>query len=370
MSASTLPSSGIDHVPLTHSPPRVRMSKRNRAAVGLTLAFWGSNYVLLTLGTALSANEHLAAIAAIRILTTLLGLGFCYGIHLLLHHPRIATTKRRLIALAIVAPVAAEIFAWAVFFSESAADPALSLVKFSWPTAVRTVAFWTWFFLAWAGLYLALMYSFDVQEEQRQAADLREEAHVARLQALHSQVNPHFLFNSLNSVSALILDRENDLADAMVVKLANFLRLGLAADPTAKVPLSLEMELQRAYLDIERLRYADLLVSIEIPEELESALVPSLILQPIVENAIKHGVSGAPPPAALAIAASANGRQLILEVTDSGQGTNTKKGTGIGLSNVRQRLELLYGAEQSGLNAGRDEDGRFHVQITMLLEIK
>ena len=345
------------------------MSRRNRAAVGLTLAFWGSNYVLLTLGTALSGNEHLAAIAAIRILTTLLGLGFCYGIHLLLHHRSIATTKRRLIALAIVAPVAAEIFAWAVFFSESAADPALSLVKFSWPTAVRTVAFWTWFFLAWAGLYLALMYSFDVQEEQRQAADLREEAHIARLQALHSQVNPHFLFNSLNSVSALILDRENELADEMVVKLANFLRLGLAADPTVKIPLALEMELQSAYLDIERLRYADLVVSIDVPDHLETALVPSLILQPIVENAIKHGVSGAPPPASVTIAASAIGDQLALEVTDSGQGTITKKGSGIGLSNVHQRLELLYGAGQSSLSAGRGEDGRFHVQIRMPLEL-
>ena len=368
MSASTLPSSGIAHVPLSHAPSRVKMSRRTRAAVYLTLAFWGSNYVLLTLGTALSANEHLAAIAAMRILTTFLGLGFCYLIHLLLTHPRISTTKRRLIALALVAPVSAETFAWAAFFAEAAVDPSQSLQNFTWYGAVRTISFWTWFFLAWAGLYLALMYSFDVQEEQRRTAELREKAHAAQLQALHAQINPHFLFNSLNSVSALILDRENDLADEMVVKLASFLRLGLAADPTAKVPLAVEMQLQRAYLDIERLRYADLIISIEIPERLETALVPSLILQPIVENAIKHGVSGAPPPAFVEISASEADGRLVLAVTDSGQGKCTSKGAGIGLSNVRQRLELLYGVGASLLSAGRDQRGRFHVQLHMPLE--
>jgi len=87
-----------------------------------------------------------------------------------------------------------------------------------------------------------------------------------------------------------------------------------------------------------------------------------------VENAIKHGVSGAPPPASMRIAASSEDHRLILEVIDSGQGTNTKKGTGIGLSNVRQRLELLYGVEQSHLSAERDSLGRFHVQIRMPLE--
>src|SRR3546814_9842778 len=89
----------------------------------------------------------------------------------------------------------------------STVDPNLNLSNFTWTAAVNTIAFWTWFFLAWAGLYLALMYSFDVQDEQRRSAELRERAHVAQLRALHSQINPHFLFNSLNSVSALILDK-------------------------------------------------------------------------------------------------------------------------------------------------------------------
>jgi LytS/YehU family sensor histidine kinase len=136
--------------------------------------------------------------------------------------------------------------------------------------------------LAWAGLYLALMYSFDVQDEQRRSAELREQAHVAQLRALHSQINPHFLFNSLNSVSALILDRNSEKAEEMVVKLARFLRLGLAADPTRKIPIEVEMELQRTYLEIEQLRYPDLAVDFSLPEAIKDALVLSLILQPIV----------------------------------------------------------------------------------------
>ena len=351
------------------SAVRRRLSTRARSALWLTLAFWGSCYVLLTLGTALSGNERLPQIAAIRVLTTMLGLGFCYLIHLMLKHPRLDTAKRRLIALAIVAPVAAETFAWAVYFAEAAVDPVVGSSVFSWTAAVRVIAFWTWFFLAWAGLYLALNYSFDVQDEEQRSAELREQAHVAQLRALHSQINPHFLFNSLNSVSALILDRELDKAEEMVMKLARFLRMGLAADPTRKLPLDLELELQRSYLEIEQLRYSDLRVSIDLPEQIETALVPALILQPIVENAVKYGVGGAPPPTEISIAAKISGDRLTLEVVDSGKGKlQDQDSAGIGLANIRQRLELIYGHGRTALSVGRKRDGRFKVSIGLPLE--
>jgi LytS/YehU family sensor histidine kinase len=346
------------------------MSSRTRAALWLTIAFWGSNYILLTLGTALSGNEHILEIAAVRILTTILGLGFCYLIHLLLTHPRLSTNKRRLIALALVAPVAAETFAWAVFFAEATVDPSLDLKNFTWTGAIRSISFWTWFFVAWAGLYMALMYSFDVRDEQRCAAELKEQAHVARLQALHSQINPHFLFNSLNSVSALILDNDTEAAEAMVTKLARFLRLGLAADPTQKIALSLEVELQRSYLEIEQLRYPDLVIDISVPSHLEQALVPALILQPLVENAVKYGVGGAEPPATVSINACSQGASLTLEVFDSGMGKAQPSGGGIGLANVRQRLQLLFGESRSSLTADRQADGRFRAGITIPLELK
>jgi two-component system, LytTR family, sensor kinase len=341
--------------------------QRIRAVLWLTLIFWISNYVLLTLATALSGSGHLDQLIPIRVGEMALGLGFCFGIHLMLR--RLPTTRKRLIALAIVAPICAETFAWAVFFAEATIYPELSLKNFTWAGAVRSIAFWTWFFLAWAGTYLAVSYSFDVREEQQVSAETRERAHVAQLRALHSQINPHFLFNSLNSVSALILDRKAAQAEEMVTKLARFLRLGLAADPTEKIALAAEIELQRTYLEIEQLRYEDLEIDVSVSDELEDARVPALILQPIIENAVKYGVAGAPPPARIAVSAWSEDRRLLLEVTDSGKGHPTKaQGAGIGLANVLQRLRLIYGDERVELTAGRLEDGSFRVRLAFPLE--
>ena len=343
--------------------------QRVRAVVWLTLIFWVSNYVLLTLATGLAGNLHFKQIVLVRFGEVLLGVGVSFLFHLMLRSPKLSTTRKRLIALAIVTPVAAELFAWAVFFIEAAVDPDLNLSGFTWAGAVRTITFWTWFFLAWAGMYLSVSYSFDVREEQQRAAEIREREHSAQLRALHSQINPHFLFNSLNSVSALMLEGSVARADDMVAKLARFLRLGLAADPTDKIALASEMELQRIYLEIEQLRYQDLKVIFTLPPELESALVPSLILQPIVENAVKYGVAGAPPPASIAVSASASGSRLVLEVVDSGKGKGPKASAGgIGLANVSQRLALIYGTAESALTAGRRSDGSFHVRLECPLE--
>ena len=351
-----------------HLSARELEQQRVRAVLWLTLIFWCSNYILLTLATALAGAGHLAQIVPIRIGEMLLGLGFCFGIHLMLR--RLPTTRKRLIALAIVAPIAAETFAWAVFFAEAAVYPELNLKNFTWAGAVRAIAFWTWFFLAWAGTYLAVSYSFDLREEQQRSAETRERAHVAQLRALHSQINPHFLFNSLNSVSALILDGKVSLADEMVTKLAQFLRLGLAADPSHKIPLSSELELQRTYLSIEQLRYEDLRVSIDVPEELLNAKVPALILQPIVENAVKYGVASAPPPATIAIKAWKEGRELQIQVTDSGKSSAPKaKGAGIGLSNVLQRLRLIYGEDRTKLDVTKLTDGSFQVGLAFPMEL-
>ena len=362
---------GNIHVPdvVPHDPAELARG-RARAAFWLTLVFWSVSFGLATLTIYLDGKPQWLAISLMRILPMMLGLWFCYLIHLLLRNKRLTTTKSRLIALAFAAPVLAEIFAWANYFAGAAVDPSANLRDLNWSGAIRTVLFWTWFFLAWAGLYLALMYGFDVSEEQRRSAELRERAHVAQLRALHSQINPHFLFNSLNSVSALILDKNTEKAEEMVVRLARFLRLGLAADPTRKIPLDLEIELQRSYLEIEQARYPDLTVEVSLPEGIKGALVPSLILQPIVENAVKYGVAAAPPNATICIEASVERETLILRVTDSGKGSGSQNGgSGIGLANVRQRLALLYGEQASALSAGRDTDGRFLVEVKLPLEL-
>jgi len=370
VNSNLLRSIGDIHVPdvLAYDPEQL-VGARARAATLLTLIFWAASYAFATLALYLSGNPRWLAISGMRGLTILVGLAFCYLIHLLLKNRRLKTTKSRLIALALVAPVLAETFAWANYFAGAAVDPAASLSNFNWADAIRTILFWTWFFLAWAGLYLALMYGFDVHEEQRRSAELRERAHIAQLRALHSQINPHFLFNSLNSVSALILDKNGEKADEMVIKLAHFLRLGLAADPTRKIPLELEIELQRTYLEIEQLRFPDLTIDVSMDGSLKVALVPSLILQPIIENAFKYGVSEVPPPATISLSAHADGKRLTLEVVDSGKGRGLPaNGSGIGLANVRERLALLYGDDESGLTACRDSEGQFRVEIMLPLE--
>ena len=352
----------------TADRPHSWRSARGRAIVWLTLAFWLSNFVLLNLGTALSGNVHIGGIVAMRALALLFGLLLCYVIHLVLTRPSLATLRKRIIALAIMAPVAAESFAWATFFADMAADPSVGFDAVTWSNAVRTISFFTWFFLAWAGLYLALLYSFDVREERYHSAELQAQAHEAKLRALHSQINPHFLFNSLNSVSALILEGKAEEADAMVSKLSRFLRMGLAVDPSDRIPLEKELALQRAYLEIERLRYPDLDVEIALPGALEAALVPSLILQPMVENAVKYGVSGSPPPARITIQARREGERLVVDVIDGGGSAEpAAAGSGIGLRHVAERLRLLYG-ERASLMHGPLPEGGYRVRIAMPMD--
>ena len=362
---------GDIHVPDVVVPDPAELARaRAKAAFWLTLIFWVVSFGLATLTIYLDGKPQWVAMSLMRIPPAILGLWFCYLIHLLLRNKRLTTTKSRLIALALVAPVLAEIFAWANYFAVAWVDPSANLNDLNWAGAIRTVLFWTWFFLAWSGLYLALMYGFDVHEEQRRSAELRERAHVAQLRALHSQINPHFLFNSLNSVSALILDRNTEKAEEMVVKLARFLGGGRAAAPPPPSSLALALEVQRAVLEIEQARFPDLSVHVSVPDDIQGALVPSLILQPIVENAVKYGVAAAPPNATVSIDARAEGRQLLLEVSDSGKGSGTPNGgSGIGLANVRQRLALLYGEAESGLTADRDSDGRFRVIVRLPLEL-
>jgi LytS/YehU family sensor histidine kinase len=354
---------GNIHVPEVVPPDDEDLTRsRTRAAFTLTLVFWLSGYFLQTLTTALAGTARLFAISAVRIGSTMIGLGFCYLIHLLLSRPQLSTTRRRLVALAIVSPVFAEIYAWAAYLPAVLIDPSLNH-GITWSGSVQTISFWTWFFLAWSGLYLALTYSFDVRSEQLRSAELRERAHVAQLRALHSQINPHFLFNSLNSVSALILDNKGEQAEEMVAKLSRFLRLGLSADPTRTIPLSLEIELQQSYLEIQQVRYPDLAISICLPPDISELPVPALILQPIVENAVKYGVSGSPSAATIEINAQRKDGILVLEVKDSGGGNAATGGVGIGLSNVRQCLALMYGEGRSDLEAGRQPDGTYRAQI-------
>jgi two-component system LytT family sensor kinase len=225
-----------------------------------------------------------------------------------------------------------------------------------------------WFYTALSVLLLALTYGADLAESQARNAGLQAQADAARLKALRYQLNPHFLFNTLNSVASLIGQRRAPEAEVMVVSLSDFLRLTLSLDPARQITLGEEIELQRLYLDIERTRFSHRLdVAIDLPADLRGAMVPSLILQPLVENAIKYGVARSLAPVRVEVAAAREGDRLRLEVRDDGDGTGPgAAGTRVGLRNVRERLKLSFG-DKATLSVGRRPEGGFLSRIVMPL---
>ncbi len=185
------------------------------------------------------------------------------------------------------------------------------------------------------------------RERERQAAALNEELVRARLQALRMQLNPHFLFNTLNAISALIHDNP-EAADKMLVRLSELLRLSLDQDKPQELPLREELAFLDRYLDIEKIRFGDRLqVERRIEPETRDAMVPCLILQPLVENAIRHAIEPMETAGRLTICAEKRDTTLHLRVIDNGPGLDPEKMEnthgGIGLSNTRSRLSHLYG---------------------------
>jgi two-component system LytT family sensor kinase len=187
------------------------------------------------------------------------------------------------------------------------------------------------------------------QERERRAAELEASLASAKLQALRMQINPHFLFNTLNSIAALVYINPR-AADEMLVDLSGLLRRSLESMEEQEIPLSRELEFVGAYLNIEQKRFGDRLrVEQSVPAELRSALVPALILQPLVENAIRHGIEPRRGPGLVRIEAKREGATLHLIVSDDGRGLVEKEPSerrGIGLSNTEARLRELYGADQ------------------------
>jgi len=179
---------------------------------------------------------------------------------------------------------------------------------------------------------------------ERQALRLQARLSEARLEALASQLRPHFLFNTLNAISVL-MHRDPRAADLMLTRLADLLRSTLRTPGTREVPLRAEMELLRRYLDIMRVRFGPRLgVEEAVPPELEDALVPPFLLQPLVENALEHGIERRSGTGCVRIAAEAVDGRLRLTVWDDGPGVGAARHEGVGLSNTRRRLEQLYGS--------------------------
>ncbi|XPF95491.1 sensor histidine kinase [Colwellia sp. RE-S-Sl-9] len=207
--------------------------------------------------------------------------------------------------------------------------------------------------ISWSVLYFGLKYYQMLQNEKQNVLTANTEAHQAQLKMLRYQLNPHFLFNTLNAISTLILVKDNIVANAMVTKLSDFLRYTLDKDPMKKVTLESEIQVLTLYLDIEKVRFEERLqVVFDIDENCNNALVPSMILQPIAENAIKHAISVQEEGGTISVAVKAIGQYLFIELSDDGPGAviinnNLHRENGIGLVNTRERLQALFDNDYS-----------------------
>lgn len=205
--------------------------------------------------------------------------------------------------------------------------------------------------LGWSGLYFALKFYRLLQLETERSIRAESLAHESQLRMLRYQLNPHFLFNTLNAISTLILEKNTESANAMVSKLSHFLRYSLDKDPMQRVDLEHEVNTMQLYLEIEQVQFEDRLhVDFDIDDEVKRALVPSLILQPLVENSIKYAVAAREDGGTIRISARRVGDMLHLCVSDDGPGIAIEGDllptfNGVGIANTRDRLKQLYGSQ-------------------------
>jgi LytS/YehU family sensor histidine kinase len=183
---------------------------------------------------------------------------------------------------------------------------------------------------------------------ERREQEFRSAAKAAELRSLRYQVNPHFLFNTLNSLSALVMTGKADRAEMMIQTISRFYRHSLADEPTGDVYLEDEFDLQQLYLDIEAVRFPERLTcNFDLPDDLKKARVPGMILQPLVENSVKYAVSTVARSVTITVAAREEFDRLVISVSDDGPGVpeGTPHGFGIGLANVSDRLEARFGSD-------------------------
>ena len=219
--------------------------------------------------------------------------------------------------------------------------------------------------LAWSMIYFGVRHQHELAETRERALRAESLAHQARLSALRFQLNPHFLFNAMNAVSTLVVEQRNAEANRMLSRLADFLRLTLEDAGRAETTLADELVYVRAYLEIEQVRFGERLrVRYDVPDDALLAELPPLILQPLVENAVKHAVAPRREGGTIAISAQLAGSRVRVAVRDDGPGLTSDSSVGVGLANVRARLEELYG-ERAELRLERGEPGGLSAVIEL-----
>jgi two-component system LytT family sensor kinase len=361
---------GADERPATEAP--ILHSRRvfGRMAVVVILIFWMAQFTFLTIARLVRMPEESLTNIYPRAIVTFCAILLSFGLLAVLRAARRRSLLRRaLIAVGLAVAgcavhSAVNITVFSLFYLPEP-EPAYEYL-ISW---LVSMADFVWYYSALSVMLLALTYGEDLVENEDRIAALEALANVAQLNALRYQLNPHFLFNTLNSVASLISKEQGPEAETMVVSLSDFLRSTLRMDSGREITLEEEVKLQSLYLDIEKIRFPQRLkVTIDVPKPLLGACVPNLITQPLIENAIKHGVGRSSAPVHLELIARDWGGKLSIEVRDDGG--NAKEGpplgTQVGLRNVAERLRLRFG-DQGTLTAGKRREGGFSARIVIPL---
>ncbi len=370
----------------------LKFKRGTKPLVGTQLAllsiigFWAFYAAIVTLRTAVMDFPSQGEIAGRRMFVVAMGIGVTWFFYLYLRLFDRKALGHRIAAAFIGAIPCAIIVASANHYIFNRYDPismfddqnigrqlaeineALGITIYQ-QMAEFAVALY-FFMIAWALLFIAIGYAREVREIERAAARFAQAAQDAELRSLRYQVNPHFLFNTLNSLSTLIIKSHNERAETMIQNLSTFYRTSLSNDPLEDVTLAEEVRLQKLYLDIEAVRYPKrLVVNIDIADDLLSIKVPALILQPLIENAIKYGVSRSTRPVTVRINAHKVNQELHISVTDDGEyfPDIQSSGNGIGLANVRDRLDTRYGDAASLRYETLTNDG-YTAVITMPIQ--
>lgn len=358
--------------------PRSR-SQLDRSAMVAVACFWACFVLVYTIRKALTYPTEALELLVPRMAIALVGAALSWAMHRALERQQARSLRTQVAWIIALAPPVALAFAASDTAIAAWVTPDLSSLCGErrtcgifdvWVVELNNAVGWLFTFVAWGLLCLSLRATAEANAAAAQAQAGREAARVAEIRALRYQLDPHFLFNCLNSLGTLIERRDTSAARTMVGEMGEFLRYGLAIDPLADVQLEDEIEMQSRYLDIERRRFSHrLAVEIAVAPEVRNARIPSLLLQPLVENAVKHGVASTSAPVRVSLAATAtsDGRVAVWIEDDAPVVRSKGDGRGgIGLRNVAERLEARFdGAAE--LNAGPLPKGGYRASIVMPL---
>ncbi len=366
--------------PLSASPvrPRVRalsvrpfFENKSRAFWTLQAAGW-TGYLMLRGVSSISNGLSLAAIIPVIVEAIL---GYCITMllstlyHMYRRLPLITGVPLTVFTLLAAAGLYALLDAFSFSFIKTT-TPGITLA------GVLGSSFLSFTVLTgWSALYFGINFYLIVEEQIDQMQALETQASSAQLAMLRYQLNPHFLFNTLNSISTLVLLKQTERANAMLSRLSSFLRYTLANEPTAHVTIRQEVETLKLYLEIEKMRFESRLrPDFDIDPRAERARLPSLLLQPLVENAIKYAVTPQEEGADICVRVRLAGDRVQIGVSDSGPGLRDGRGgaslsTGVGLANIRDRLAQAYGPDHRFETRSTTEGG-FEVSIDIPYQLE